>query len=140
MRILLFIAAIFVFCTSARAEYNLKIIRVIDGDTILISAPFLPKELKQTLSIRINGIDTPEKGKKAKCPYEENLSQQATAYVQEEIKNGKMIRVKLIKWDKYGGRVIGDVMINGISLAEKLIAANYAVKYNGKGKKKDWCE
>ena len=118
----------------------MKIIRVIDGDTILISAPFLPKELKQTLSIRINGIDTPEKGKKAKCPYEENLSQQATAYVQEEIKNGKMIRVKLIKWDKYGGRVIGDVMINGISLAEKLIAANYAVKYNGKGKKKDWCE
>ena len=41
--------------------YDFDITRVIDGDTVAFAAPFLPEPLKQELSIRVYGVDTPEK-------------------------------------------------------------------------------
>jgi endonuclease YncB( thermonuclease family) len=42
--------------------YDAQILRVSDGDTIVIAAPFLPQPLKPELAVRIYGVDTPEKG------------------------------------------------------------------------------
>ena len=42
------------------ATYDAQVIRVSDGDTIVISAPFLPAPLKPELAVRIFGVDTPE--------------------------------------------------------------------------------
>lgn len=133
---------LFLFFTSiANADqYSFKVLRVIDGDTVQIDAPFLPKELKQTLLVRIYGVDTPEKGKRARCDYEDKLSQQAKLYVELELRNAKSVLVQLKGWDKYGGRVLGDIIIDGIPLSKKLVAQNYAVPYLGKGKKKNWCQ
>jgi endonuclease YncB( thermonuclease family) len=39
---------------------------------------------------------------------------------------------------KYGGRVLGDVIIDGEPLSKKLIASGYAIPYDG-GTKKSWC-
>ena len=139
----LFLTLIFsslLFVSDARTEpYNFKILRVVDGDTIMIDAPFLPKELKQTLLVRIHGVDTPEKGKRAKCYYEENRANQAKLFVELEIRHSKTIQIELMGWDKYGGRVLGDVLLDGVLLSRKLIANNYAVPYSGRGKKKNWC-
>ncbi len=41
--------------------YNLSITRVIDGDTVEFNAPFMPDPLPKKLSIRVLGVDTPEK-------------------------------------------------------------------------------
>ena len=90
--------------------------------------------------MRIHGVDTPEKGKRARCDYEDKLSQQAKLFVELELRNAKNVLVQLKTWDKYGGRVLGDIIIDGIPLSKKLIAQNYAVSYFGKGKKKDWCQ
>ena len=141
MRFVLFLL-ITLFTTSfAKAElYSFKVLRVIDGDTVQIDAPFLPKELHQTILIRIHGVDTPEKGKRAKCDYENKLSQQAKLFVELELRSAKNVLVQLKSWDKYGGRVLGDLIIDGIPLSKKLVAQNYAVPYFGKGKKKDWCQ
>ena len=49
------------------ATYDAKILRVSDGDTIVIAAPFLPAPLKPELAVRIYGVDTPEKGHRAQC-------------------------------------------------------------------------
>ena len=131
----------FFFVSSVSAEqYSFRVLRVIDGDTVQIDAPFLPKELHQTLLVRINGVDTPEKGKRARCDYEDKLSQQAKLFVELELRNAKSVLVQLKGWDKYGGRVLGDIIIDGIPLSKKLVAQNYAVPYFGKGKKKDWCQ
>ena len=43
------------------ATYDAQVIRVSDGDTIVIAAPFLPAPLKPELAVRIYGVDTPEK-------------------------------------------------------------------------------
>jgi len=47
------------------ATYDAQVLRVSDGDTIVISAPFLPAPLKPELAVRIYGVDTPEKGHRA---------------------------------------------------------------------------
>jgi endonuclease YncB( thermonuclease family) len=66
MIILIFI----LFASTAQAQeqmYVYKALKVTDGDTIKIDVSkesFLVKELG--LSVRINGIDTPEKGSRAK--------------------------------------------------------------------------
>jgi endonuclease YncB( thermonuclease family) len=37
-------------------------------------------------------------------------------------------------WDKYGGRVLGDVILNGQSLRQMLIVNGYAREYYGEAK------
>ena len=55
------------------------------------------------------------------------------------IANGKVIKVAIYKWDKFGGRVLGDVIIDGKSLRHALIEKGYAREYYG-DKKESWCE
>lgn len=137
MRIFVFIFAL-LFATVAQAtEY--KITRVLDGDTVEIAAPFLPKELKQSLLLRMEGIDTPEIGGKAKCLLENKLAQQAKELIQNEIAKAKQVNVVLVKWDKYGGRVIGKIFVDGKNLSDIMIASKLAYAYDGK-KKRSWCE
>jgi endonuclease YncB( thermonuclease family) len=44
----------------------------------------------------------------------------------------------LYDWDKFGGRVLGDIILNGKSLREMLIANGYARAYFGEAKQ-SWC-
>jgi endonuclease YncB( thermonuclease family) len=41
-------------------------------------------------------------------------------------------------WDKFGGRVLGDVIINGQSLRQQLIQRGFAREYYGEAKT-SWC-
>jgi len=41
-------------------------------------------------------------------------------------------------WDKYGGRVLGDILVDGLSLRYLLIANGYAREYFGKAIL-SWC-
>jgi endonuclease YncB( thermonuclease family) len=120
------------------AEYDFKITRVIDGDTVAFEAPFLPAPLKQELSIRVFGVDTPEKGFRAACPAEAERGESASAFTKEKIKHAKKIQVSIMDWDKYGGRVLGDIIIDGVSLRKMLIDHGYAREYYG-DKKESWC-
>ena len=118
--------------------YNFKIIDVIDGDTLTIEALYLPKPLKPELKLRLIGVDTPEKGHRAKCDAERTKALEAKAFTQEIIDQGKVKKISLHSWDKYGGRVLGDVIIDGQSLGDLLIQSNFAKSYQG-GKKISWC-
>ena len=56
------VAAMFLVSTTVLANpYNWQITRVIDGDTVAFKADFMPAPLKPELSIRVLGVDTPEK-------------------------------------------------------------------------------
>ncbi len=41
--------------------YDWKINRVVDGDTVEISTPWTPDPLPKKMSVRVFGVDTPEK-------------------------------------------------------------------------------
>ena len=123
--------------SSNAYAYEWEILRVIDGDTLEIKNECFPKELK--LSVRVNLVDTPEKGSRAKCDKEAKLAEQASKFTKQFIGKNKKATFRNIKWDKYGGRLLADVEINGKSLAGELVKNNYARSYDGK-KKSSWCE
>jgi micrococcal nuclease len=119
--------------------YDAEITRVIDGDTVAFRAPFLPAPLKPELSIRVFGVDTPEKGHRAQCESENARGQAATAFTKNAIAQATQRQIILMDWDKYGGRVLGDVILNGQSLRQMLIANGYAREYYGEAKT-SWCQ
>lgn len=131
---------LFLLTTAAQAEtYDYPITRVIDGDTVEFQAPFLPAPLKPLLSIRVLGVDTPEKGVRAKCPEEAALGEAASKFTKKMVIDSKKHQVTLVKWDKFGGRVLGDVILDGKSLSVELIKQGYARPYFG-DKKASWCK
>jgi len=135
----------FVMMGSALAQktprgetYDTQIIRVNDGDTVVIAATYLPKPLKPELAVRVFGVDTPEKGHRAQCAKEAAAAELASAYTKDLIKNGKKFQVTLYAWDKFGGRVLGDVIVDGRSLRAELIKNGFAREYYGEAKQ-SWC-
>ncbi len=116
-----------------------EITRVIDGDTIEIAVDFLPDPLPPKLSIRVMGIDTPEKAPRAQCDAEAALAKKASAFTKDAVANAKEIDVQILKWDKYGGRALADVFLDHQSLAQSLISAGLARPYKGDAKQ-SWCE
>ena len=118
--------------------YDAIITRVIDGDTIAFQANFLPDPLKKELSIRVFGVDTPEKGFRAGCPSEDVKGQAASAFTKAQINAAKHRQVVIMDWDKYGGRVLGDVLLDGKSLRTMLIQFGFAREYYGEAKQ-SWC-
>ena len=121
------------------ATYDTKILRVSDGDTIVIEAPFLPAPLKPELAVRIFGVDTPEKGHRAQCPQEDQRAQLASKWTSQLIAQGGKIQVTLYAWDKFGGRVLGDIIVNGQSVRAGLIQNGLAREYYGDAKQ-SWCQ
>ena len=75
------------------ATYDAKILRVNDGDTIVIAAPYLPPPLKPELAVRIYGVDTPEKGHRAQCAQEDQKAQMASNYTKQLVTQGGKIQV-----------------------------------------------
>ena len=118
--------------------YDAKIVRVNDGDTVVIAAPFLPAPLKPELAVRIYGVDTPEKGFRAQCPSEDQRGQAATAFTKKAVESTQKHQVVLYSWDKFGGRVLGDMILNGVSLRAELIKNGFAREYYGEAKQ-SWC-
>jgi endonuclease YncB( thermonuclease family) len=128
--------------TPKGATYDAQILRVTDGDTVVIAAPFLPAPLKPELAIRVYGVDTPEKGFRAQCPSEAQRGEAASAFTKNAINSaaagGGKFQVTMYGWDKFGGRVLGDLLINGQSLRAALIANGFAREYYGEAKQ-SWC-
>jgi endonuclease YncB( thermonuclease family) len=117
--------------------YKWAVIDVHDGDTITVNKKFYPEELGN-IKIRINGIDTGEIGYRAKCNHEAKKAQEAKDYVTNEVLN-KTITVKNITADKYGSRIVADVYIGGVRLADDMISKGLALPYDG-GTKQSWCK
>jgi endonuclease YncB( thermonuclease family) len=121
------------------ATYDAQILRVNDGDTIVIAAPYLPAPLKPELAVRIYGVDTPEKGFRAQCAQEDQRAQLASKWTTQLVSQGGRIQVTLYAWDKFGGRVLGDIIVNGQSVRNGLIANGLAREYFGEAKQ-SWCQ
>ena len=124
--------------TTRGETYDTQILRVSDGDTIVISARFLPAPLKPELAVRIYGVDTPEKGHRAQCPSEAQRGEAASAWTKQLIASGTKFQVTLYAWDKFGGRVLGDILVDGRSVRAGLIQNGLAREYYGDAKQ-SWC-
>ena len=112
-----------------------EVTSIYDGDTFRANIIGFPTIVGEYMSIRINGIDTPEL--RGKCPEEKAQAKLAKQFTVKHLRSAKRITLKNIKRGKYF-RLIADVYVDGINLAEQLIKNNHAVEYQGKTKK-NWC-
>jgi endonuclease YncB( thermonuclease family) len=124
--------------TPQGVTYDAKIIRTTDGDTVVIAAPFLPAPLKPELAIRVFGVDTPEKGFRGQCDSEKQRGEAASVFTKNAIASTQKHQVVMYGWDKFGGRVLGDILLNGVSLRAELIRNGFAREYYGDAKQ-SWC-
>ncbi|HIP25984.1 MAG TPA: thermonuclease family protein [Archaeoglobus profundus] len=142
--ILLFTGCIQIYEYKYGVKYKVKVIRVIDGDTIYVLFPDGKVE-----KVRLLGIDTPEKIAKANRPYEyDNITdleylaiwgKKATRFVENKL-NNTYVYIKFDELagfrDKYG-RLLAYVYIDGTDFNAELVKLGYARVYvEGKFKKK----
>jgi endonuclease YncB( thermonuclease family) len=113
-----------------------RLVEVYDGDTVKVvvmlgKEPFL-------ISVRIKGIDAPEIKKSKGKLFEEHLAALKVKQYVEEMLRGPIIKVRFLKWDKFGGRIIGDVFTNdNQNVADILLEEGWVKPYNGEAKK-EW--
>ena len=118
-----------------------RVIKCYDADTITIATklPFDESPMYR-LSVRLNGIDTPEIKGKGISTEEKEAAKIARDFVRNLVLN-KYVTLENIKREKYG-RILADVYIDDIHLNNLLIQEKYAVKYDGgtKIKPSSWIE
>jgi endonuclease YncB( thermonuclease family) len=126
----LLLALVLMGC-SAEVERP-TVVRVYDGDTVTV------RHEGREQSVRIMGLDTPEIGRNARCAAEEQLGQRARAELLKFLGAGR----PEFRWfgdDRYGRR-LAVVTVNGRDAADHLINMNLAVRYGGRGPRRNWCE
>lgn len=132
---------------SAYGPYDARLVRVVDGDTIELGVELWPG-LVQRVNIRLDGINTPEKrintkkikdqGKRDRAICEKIAGVAATEFTQAFVEKGS-ITVDDVRNGKFAGRVLGNVFVDGNSLADALLASGHARLYGG-GKRQPWCD
>ena len=136
---LLLLALVLVAGPARAADYVWPVVRVIDGDTVAVDASAdMPPELAD-VRVRLKGVDTPEKGGRAKCDHERDAGQAATAFTTKAVAQASTIVVRDPEWGKWGGRVVADLVLDNRSLSDSLIAAGHGRTYDG-GRRGSWCQ
>lgn len=112
-----------------------RVIKVYDADTITIASklPYDDSPMYR-LSVRLNGIDTPEIKGKNISDEEKNAAIIARDFVTNLTLN-KFVKLENVHSEKYG-RILADVYIDNIHLNDLLLKERYAVPYGGGTKKK----
>ncbi|MEO5335303.1 MAG: thermonuclease family protein [Magnetospirillum sp. WYHS-4] len=112
-----------------------RVVRVMDGDTLLVRArPWVGVEVETR--VRILGIDAPELH--GACEEERRLAAKAKDLLEASVAGGPVF-LHEVRDDKYGGRVLARVATAaGTDCAQTLIGAGLARPYGGR-KRQPWC-
>ena len=114
---------------------NAEVVRVIDGDTLVVRATVWIGQSVEVL-VRVRGIDAPER--RSACAFERRLAARATAYVRAMTGSGRVVLTD-ISGGKYFGRVLAEVATSkGNDVASALLARRLVRPYRGRARAK-WC-
>lgn len=114
-----------------------ELIRVIDGDTVLVSAMPWPDH-HVTTYVRLRGIDAPEL--KSRCPAIRSAAEQAQSTLTNLLNASPVVALTEISGDKYYGRVVAALTLaDGSDPAEALLSAGLVDPYRGGRKKTVAC-
>ena len=108
-----------------------QLISIYDGDTFKVNIAELHPLIGDNISVRVAGIDTPEL--KSKDPEEKFKAYQAKALAEKVLRNSQSIVLHNVRRDKYF-RILADVFVDGVNLAEVMLNSGLAKPYDGKTK------
>ena len=114
-------------------EYSCKVERVVDGDTVDVVLD-LGFDILHKCRVRLYGIDTPES--RTRDLDEKARGKMAGAYLKEAVDNGTKVVIETKLKDSRGkyGRVLGNVVVDGVNINEAMIENSLAVAYFGQSK------
>ena len=114
-------------------EYKTKIRRIVDGDTVDVDIDLGFGMILSKQRIRLYGIDTPESRTRDK--EEKFYGKLAAQFLKDQCKKGSCItlRTHLDKKGKYG-RILGEIIVDGVNINQLMIAEHMAVEYHGQSK------
>ena len=114
-------------------EYSCKVTRVVDGDTCdcLIDCGF---NFLHKCRVRLYGIDTPESRTRNKD--EKVRGKMAAAFLKDAIKNGNKVVIQTKLKDSRGkfGRVLGEIIVDGVNINQAMVENYHAAAYFGQSK------
>jgi endonuclease YncB( thermonuclease family) len=114
-----------------------EILRVIDGDTLLVAARPWPQQTVEVY-VRIRGIDTPEMH--SKCGAVRRAALDARQMLENLTDGSPQVQLTRISGDKYFGRILADVTLSdGRNPAQYMLGEGIAVAYDGGRKPKTPC-
>lgn len=125
-------------CTHEITAFHcVEYVKNYDGDTVTFNIPKVHPLLGKGISVRILGLDTPERHTKNVC--ERRASAKAQKIVHDVLVSAKQIDLVNISRDKYF-RIDADIIADGKNVKDIIMKANLAVPYDGGKKAKvDWC-
>jgi endonuclease YncB( thermonuclease family) len=114
-----------------------ELIRVVDGDTVLVSAMPWPNH-HVTTYVRLRGIDAPEL--KSRCAAVRSAAEQAQSTLTDLLNASPVVALTDISGDKYYGRVVAAILLaDGSNPATALLSAGLVDPYRGGRKKVAAC-
>ena len=114
-------------------EYACEVKRVVDGDTVDVVMD-LGFNILHKCRVRLFGIDTPES--RTRNLDEKARGKMAAAFLKNKIDAGEKIVIQTKLKDSRGkfGRVLGDVVVDGININQEMSANYHAAAYFGQSK------
>lgn len=135
---------LFLAAALAITPYQATVVRVVDGDTVLVEVPAWAATPFHRMSVRVVGIDTPERRRPpAKCAAEVKLGLAASAFAHTLVEPGAAVTIGYVGLDKYGGRIDATLTLpDGRDWGATMIAQGLARPYglNGNLHKSSWCK
>ena len=114
-------------------EYACTVERVVDGDTVDVILD-LGFDISYSCRVRLYGIDTPESRTRDKD--EKARGKMAGAFLKNAIDNGNKVVIQTKLKDSRGkfGRVLGDVVVDGVNINQLMVENSHAAASFGQSK------
>ena len=122
-------------------EYRVKVIKVVDGDTVDVDIDLGFGVWLKKQRIRLFGIDAPES--RTRDLDEKRYGLKAKEWLKERLSDGAILKTRLDKKGKYG-RILGEFLVleneghpqfeHPVNVNEEMIAKHLAVSYHGQSK------
>jgi micrococcal nuclease len=111
---LLLTISVFFNSTPSMADWTGQVVWIQDGDSLII------KQGRKRLTVRLQGIDTPEKGQ----PYAEQAKRAAI-----RLAKNRTVRVLVREKDKYGRTIARVILPDGRNLSHIMVASGLAWRH-----------
>ena len=141
-----FISLLFFSSAVAPSPSTARIIKWRDGDTATVFLYHCAETAHQRwqcgeIGVRIDGINTPEMGGKAKCPKEKNLAEQARSAIEKLAPIGSLVTLVNVHEGKYAGRILATMLNKDkVDIGGELLKRGLARSYHGEYRDPyQWC-